>query len=209
MFDKDDNFHFFSWRKELEPKNVWNSSMPWVKMFNVEYHYSKDFATSEVLKLEDYFKLSSNVVATVQELIDPNQPCKVLIEGYSQKSKAGFDHDLVAYGTLVRLKMYSLYNSLHVIPPKSLKKMTAQIVYPKNSSGKKNKVYRNNSGIPGGSFDKFQMFEAVVDYNNNDILSQWCNEYWSDVKDRSGVPKPADDLVDSFWLTQIGINNLV
>lgn len=209
VYDKHSNFHYFSWRKDLEPNNVWNRSMPWCKMFNVEYQDYANFTAGEVTKMEDYFMLSSSVAAALDNVIDASLPCKVLIEGYSQKSRAGMDHDLVAYGTLVRLKMYSKYKSLNVIPPKSLKKFTAQLVYPNSGTGKKNIVYRNNAGIPGGSFDKFQMFEAVVDYAKKDPLSKWCVEYWSDVKDRSGVPKPADDVIDSFWLCQVGINNLV
>lgn len=219
IFDKNSNYHFFSWRKNLDPNNIWNRSMSWCNMYNVTYQTGANFTTNEVLKLEDYFKISSEIVTTIDQIIDKNLPVKVLIEGYSQKSKAGSDHDLVAYGTLVRLKLYSKYNSLNVIPPKSLKKFTAQLTYPvtpvieyaKNGKPKKPKpiVYRNNNGIPGGSFDKFQMFEAIVDYKSNDTLSKWCDINWSDIKDRAAIPKPADDLIDAFWLCEVGRNNLI
>lgn len=219
VFDKNSNYHFFSWRKNLAPDNIWNRSMPWCNMINVTYQETTSFTAGEVLKLEDYFSLSSSISSTLDKLIDPNLPVKYLMEGYSQKSKAGSDHDLVALGTLIRLKMYSKYNSLNVIPPKSLKKFAAQLVYPvtqvieydKKGKAKKPKpiVYRNNAGIPGGSFDKFQMYEAIVDYKQKDDLSKWCALNWSDIKTRSSVPKPADDLIDAFWLCEVGRNNLV
>ena len=182
--------------------------MPWCDMNNVSYQTSANFTTGEVAKLEDYLSLASDVFNKSSKFLDKTQPVKVLIEGYSQKSQ-GRDHDLVCYGTLVRLKMYSNYQSLNVVPPKSLKKFSCQLAYPQNVEGKKNKVWRNNAGIPGGSFDKFQMCQAVVDYDKSDDLSKWCKLNWPDVKDRSGIPKPADDLVDSFWLCEVGLNNLV
>lgn len=208
VFDKNSNYHFLSWRKNLAPDNIWNKSMKFVQMFNVNYQTSTNFTESEVLKLEDYLTLASDVFNKTANLLDKNLPVKVLIEGYSQKSK-GQDHDLVCYGTLIRLKMYSNYGNLNIIPPKSLKKFAAQIAYPQNVEGKKTKVWRNNDGIPGGSFDKHQMFNAIVDYNQSDLLSKWCKLNWKDIKDKSAVPKPADDLNDSFWLCEVGKLNLI
>jgi hypothetical protein len=216
IYDKNSQYHFFSWRHNLKPDNIWNASMPWCKMFDVQYQEVSSFTAGEVLKLEDYLKLASNIASVVDTIIDPNLPTKVMIEGYSQKSSAGKDHDLVGYGTLVRLKMYSKYNSLNVIPPKSLKKFSARLAYPNsailvNKKGKavKDPVFRNNVGVAGGSFDKFHMFQAIVDYKHNDALSKWCALNWTDIKTRSSIPKPADDLVDAFWLCEVGRNNLV
>jgi hypothetical protein len=196
-------FTFLSFRKELDKDNIWNQSMSFIDMYDVQYQKTETFAESEILKLEDYVGLSSKVYSTIFKLLNNNEKTLVMMEGYSQSSKAGRDHDLVAYGTLIRLKFYSNLNNLIILPPMSLKKYSAQLTYPKSAIGK-NPIYRNTEGIAGGKFTKFEMMQALIDYNNNDILTIWCKQNWSDIKKRAGIPAPANDVVDAMWLNLVG-----
>lgn len=205
VLDSTKQYHFFNWRKNLNTENVWTQSMPWCNMFNVEYRESDVFTTSENLKLQDYFALASEVFNTVTSYIDLNQPTKILIEGYSQSSKSGRDHDLVAYGTMVRLKFFAQFGDIIILPPMSLKKHAAQLTYQPDSKG----VYRNAKGIAGGKFDKFDMGQCLIDHGSADALTAWYNLHWADIKTRSAIPKPADDLCDAMWLNLVGQSNQV
>ena len=198
-----DKYTFLSFRKELDINNIWNQSMSFINMYDVQYQKSETFAESEILKLEDYVMLSSKVYDIVKGLLNPEEKTLVMMEGYSQSSKSGRDHDLVAYGTLIRLKFYSNLKNLIILPPMSLKKYSAQLTYPQSAIGK-NPVYRNDDGLAGGKFTKFEMMKALIDYNNNDLLTKWCFNNWKDIKDRSNVPTPANDLVDAMWLNLVG-----
>lgn len=195
-----DKYTFLSFRKELDINNIWNQSMSFINMYDVQYQKSETFAESEILKLEDYVMLSSKVYDTVFKLINVNEPVLVMMEGYSQSSKSGRDHDLVAYGTLIRLKFYSNFKNLVILPPMSLKKYSAQLIYQADKKG----AFRNAEGKAGGSFDKFDMLKCLMDINNNDLFTKWCLDNWSDIKDRSGLPKPSDDVTDAMLLNLVG-----
>lgn len=193
-------YTFLSFRKELDKDNIWNQSMSFIKMYDVQYQKSDTFAESEILKLEDYVMLSSKVYETVSKFLNPSEETLVMMEGYSQSSKAGRDHDLVAYGTLIRLKFYSNLKNLIILPPMSLKKYSAQLIYQADKKG----AFRNAEGKAGGSFDKFDMMQCLIDIENDDLFTKWCQNNWNDIKERSGLPKPSDDMCDAMLLNLVG-----
>ena len=59
--------------------------------------------------------------------------------------------------------------------------------------------YRNTLGLAGGSFTKTDIFLAIVENNIwNDYWTKHCKLVKSDVLGISTIPKPYEDVNDSF-----------
>lgn len=173
----------------------------------VEYRDYDSYSSGELIKLKDYDKITSMIISDIEDNIDKSQPTKIGIEGYSYSSDAGSIIDLVTFSTLLRKKLFDyISQDIIVFSPSSLKLEACKLTYPPINEGKKKEkwVYRNNEGIPGGSFTKHAMFLSIIENNNlNDNWSNLCRTLKSDIMGASKVPKPFEDINDAILLFNI------
>lgn len=85
------------------------------------------------------------------------------------------------------------------MPPKQLKKEAAATVYSADKKG----VIRNKDGKAAGSFNKWDMFQTLIDSNNHSELAIYCQKSYKLITSNKNVPKPLEDLIDAFFLNLI------
>jgi hypothetical protein len=120
---------------------------------------------------------------------------------------------LVGIGTIVRAKLYEYIpniTKMKIIAPKSLKTISCEMIYGFEmvEVGKRKKkivkqINTNNKGTKGGDFTKHDMFQAIVDYNNNYILDDFFIEKYDEIMSVKTFPKPIEDLDDAWLLKEI------
>jgi hypothetical protein len=175
----------------------------------IEYREFEDYSEGELIKLKDYDKITDDIIKDVLDNIDLSKPTKIGIEGYSFSS-TGDIIDLVTFSTLLRKKLFDLISEdITVLSPSTLKLESCKLTYPpiiKEIGGKKPRqefIWRNTIGISGGKFTKTDMFLSIVENNNlNDFWEKHCKLVKSDVLGISTIPKPYEDLNDSYLIYQ-------
>ena len=176
----------------------------------VNYRPYKDYSDGEITKLKDYDKVTDDIISDILANIDPKLPTKIGIEGFSYSSKNGDIIDLVTFSTLLRKKLFDkVSNDIMVLSPSTLKLESCRLTYPPilTEVGKKKitikEEYRNNLGIAGGKFTKTDMYMAIVE--NVDMHDHWtkhCKLVKKDILEVSTIPKPYEDINDSFLIYQ-------
>ena len=177
----------------------------------ISYRDYKDYSEGELVKLKDYDKITDNIIDDILSNIDLDKPTKVGIEGYSFGSVAGDLIDLVTFSTLLRKKLFDkISQDIFVMSPSTLKLESCKLTYPPmiKESGKKKITYkeewRNNMGIPGGSFTKREMLLSIVENENlNDFWSKHCKSVKDDLLSVSVINKPYEDSNDAYLIYQI------
>lgn len=177
----------------------------------IEYREYADYSEGELVKLKDYDKISDQMIDDILENIDPNKPTKIGIEGYSFSSGAGDIIDLVTFSTILRKKLYDeISQDITVMSPSTLKLESCKLTYPPINIGvKKEKwIYKNNIGISGGSFTKTDIYQSIVDNENyHDYWAKHCKSIKDDLLLVKSIPKPYEDINDSFVLFKYLSNN--
>ena len=178
----------------------------------IEYRDSNSYSEGELIKLKDYDKITDSIIKDIEENIDKSLPTKIGIEGYSYSSDAGAIIDLVTFSTLLRKKLFDyISKDIQVFSPSTLKLESCKLTYPPINEGKKKEkwVYKNAYGISGGNLTKHGMFMCIVDNNDlNDDWSKLCKNMKEEIMSANKVPKPFEDLNDSFLLYNILKKNL-
>jgi hypothetical protein len=178
----------------------------------INYREYENYSDGEIIKLKDYDKITDQIIKDIEDNIDKSLPTKIGIEGYSYSSDAGAIIDLVTFSTLLRKKLFDYISTdITVFSPSTLKLESCKLTYPPINEGKKKDkwVYKNSYGISGGNLTKHGMFMCIVD--NNEIKDDWsnlCKTLKDDIMGASKVPKPFEDLVDSWCLYNIVKKNL-
>lgn len=179
----------------------------YVKYEFVSYHKGKDYSEHEIIKLNDYDRISSKIVEDILSLIDSNQDTIIGIEGYSFSSKSGDIIDLVTFSTLLRKKLYNdVSKNLIILSPSTLKKESCILTYTPIDIGKKKPKleYRNREGISGGSFTKREMFKSIVENENlTDVWSNHLRSIYVEISEMKDIPKPYNDLCDAYLIGKI------
>ena len=139
----------------------------------ISYREYKDYSEGELIKLKDYDTVTDSIISDILSNIDPKKPTKVGIEGFSFGSVSGDLIDLVTFSTLLRKKLFDIVSQdIFVMSPSTLKLESCKLTYPPiiKESGKKKitykEEYRNNMGIPGGSFTKREIFYSIIENDN-------------------------------------------
>jgi hypothetical protein len=176
-----------------------------------EYRDSDEFHIQEIYKMQDFQSLANKIS---QDILDFSETGHIYVgvESYSQASSAGHLIDLVKLGTLIRDRVILNCKAVLVdFTPSNLKKQTCGLVYGWNPKGKKKITYetRNNWGLAGGNFQKHQMLEALRDFECDSPISNFVKSNYEDIHSLSKIPTPIDDLVDSYWLLKVLINEFV
>ena len=123
----------------VKKKSAFNKSglQKWYKMCEdivtyrwIEYDSeNKIFTDSEVAKIRDYDRVTDIIIEDINANIDHNKETYIMIESYSYSSNAGPLIDLVTFSTLLRIKLLSITDNVHIIPPQSLKKESCKLTY--------------------------------------------------------------------------------
>lgn len=177
----------------------------------IEYREFKDYSEGELTKLKDYDKITDQIIDDILENIDISIETKIVIEGYNFGAQVGDLVDLVTFSTLLRKKLFDkVSKDITVLSPSTLKLESCKLTYEptvKEIGGKnprKEYKWRNNLGIPGGKFTKNEMYLAIIENNEfSDYWSKHCKLMKSDITSISKIPKPYEDINDSFFLYQI------
>ncbi len=172
----------------------------------INYRSFEDYSEGELIKLKDYDKITDGIIDDILSNIDNSKPTKIGIEGYSFSSTAGDIIDLVTFSTLLRKKLFDkISQDIFVISPSTLKLESCKLTYPPiiKEIGKKKisykEEYRNNIGIPGGSFTKRDIYYSIIENNKwSDYWYNHCKSVKDDILSISMIPKPYEDINDSF-----------
>lgn len=208
-----EKYYFLSYlNKNSKVTKKWvNKTEEFVSITYKDYRKSDEFHIQEIYKIQDFQSLADMISS------DINKYCKygkiyVGVESYSQGSAAGHLIDLVKIGTLIRDRIIINCKAMLIdYTPSNLKKQTCGLTYGWSAKGKKVIKYetRNSWGLAGGHFQKHQMLEALKDYKCESSLSKFVKSNYEDIKSMTKIPSPIDDLVDSYWLLQLLMNDLV
>lgn len=191
---QNNEWHHYSFFNNYKKNNKWCKQIdPFVNFCKIDYEKNDNFSKNEVLKLKQYSEISKNIAEILKPYLNDSV---VKIESYSQGSKYGRYQDLVTFGTLVRAEILKYTDNIEIIAPKELKKLTANKIYPKDKKG----MARNNEGKAGGSFTKWDMFQAVLDLNEDNPITVYCKDNEEEIKKLKNVPKPLEDLIDAYFL---------
>ena len=199
---KDGKYSFYNYTNN-KPKYKWIREVNDCVNFQFhEYSNNDDFSESEIDKIDIYDIVTNKVVFDVNNLIGKRET-KIFIEGYSYSAQAGRLIDLVAFSTLLRYKLHKLNNvTLYFIPPSSLKKYVAAMVYKPDKKG----MYRNDNGKAGGSFDKRDMMVSLLKLDIDELYFNYLKDRKEDLLRPKNIPKPFDDINDSLLLCIHGQN---
>ncbi len=198
----EDNDKEYYYNYNTKPINKWGKIIsPICTHVNVYYSEHEEYSESEYHKVVDY---TNSVGKMMNDFGDKIPGSKIGMEGYSYASAAGPLIDLVTLGSALR--HYTIVRNPHTISikaPMTVKVETCRIAY--NILSKK--VYRNLDGIAGGSFTKHQMLESLIYYNehktNKSPLYKLLNPYADELLHLNKIPKPIEDIVDSYWVKEI------
>ena len=176
----------------------------------IEYREFADYSEGELVKLKDYDLITDNIIKDILDNIDPSQPTKIGIEGYSFSSDAGAIIDLVTFSTILRKKLYDKVSSdIFVMSPSTLKLESCKLTYQpivKEIGGKKPRteyIWKNKIGIPGGSFTKNDMYLTIIDNESNDYWTKHCKSIKGDMLSVKLINKPYEDVNDAYLIYQI------
>lgn len=177
---------------------------------NYRFHSQATFENykdEQINKLNLYNYVSKQILKDIDNNIDKSKKTKVFIEGYSYGSSQGNLIDLVSFGTLVREKILIMTDDITIVSPNTLKLETCKMVYKpieKITGRKRNKIkyiYKNDIGIPGGSFQKNHMAKAISDSAWKDNWAIHLKEIFPEFS--SKIPKPQEDINDAYLLYRL------
>jgi hypothetical protein len=177
----------------------------------IEYREFEDYSEGELTKLKDYDKITDKIIDDIILNIDPTEETKIGIEGYNFGAQVGDLIDLVTFSTLLRKKLFDqVSEDIWVMSPSTLKLEACKFSYEpirKETGIKKIKIveeWRNKLGIPGGKFQKPDMFRAIIE--NEKLYDYWfnhCKLVKDDILSVSTTPKPYEDVDDAYLIYQI------
>jgi hypothetical protein len=210
----DDTFKMFNYCRESSAfgktgiKKWFKLAEQYVTYKFIEYRKFEDYSEGELIKLKDYDKITDGIIKDILDNIDTTKPTKIGIEGYSFSSTAGDIIDLVTFSTLLRKKLFDkISEDITVLSPSTLKLESCKLTYPpiiKEIGGKKPRqefIWRNTMGISGGKFTKTEMFLSIVENQIwDDYWTKHCKLSKSDILGVNTIPKPYEDLNDSFLI---------
>ena len=177
----------------------------------IEYRNFDGYSEGELVKLKDYDKITDQIISDILESINPEIPTKVGIEGYNFGAQVGDLIDLVTFSTLLRKKLFDrVSEDITVLSPSTLKLESCKLSYEpirKETGIKKIKIveeWRNKLGIPGGKFQKPDMFRAIIENEKlDDYWSKHCRLVKDDILSVSTTPKPYEDVDDAYLIYRI------
>ena len=194
--------------------NIWiKDTSPFINFRHITYNYSneKDYSKSEMLKLTEFDQITDLIIDDIFDNIKILDSVRIGIEGYSYNSK-GPVFDLIEFTSFLKYKLMNKmgkFSTIQIIAPLTLKGECCRMVYEPRIELKGKRIikeilhYENNNGKSSNNFDKWDMFHALLDSNIDMELKDWCKEYKEHITKNKDVPKPLDDIIDSWFLKEI------
>lgn len=217
VVSSDDSFKIYNYCRESKVYGK-KGITKWFKLAEefveykfIEYREFEDYSEGELTKLKDYDKITDQIIDDILINIDPTQETKIGIEGYNFGAQVGDLIDLVTFSTLLRKKLFDqVSEDIWVMSPSTLKLESCKLSYEpirKETGIKKIKIveeWRNKLGIPGGKFQKPDMFRAIIENEKlNDYWSKHCRLVKDDILSVNTTPKPYEDVDDAYLIYQI------
>jgi hypothetical protein len=184
----------------------------------IEYHFidydiPTNYSKKEVYKIQVYSEIASSIASLVKESIKQKtqkqgfeEKLFTSLESYSYSSSSGPLIDLVTLGTLIRRELLDLTipECFETYAPASLKLEAAKLTYPPTPKGKKLE-YRNQQGVSGGDFNKFDIYKALIENPSlsQDSWIQFLLVHRDEIFETRSVPKPIEDINDAKMLYEI------
>jgi len=172
----------------------------------ISYTYKdiNNYTESEIMKLREFDHVTDLIFNKVIGNINKSEKTIIAVEGYNYGLRnTNSIIDIVTFSTLLRLKLLAIpkLEKLIIVSPTTVKSMACEMAYgyTLTKTGKKI-INKNLNGISGGKFDKKQMMESLIYMNSGDKLSMLLNKYKEDLLKLKMVPKPWDDICDSYWI---------
>lgn len=217
VVSSDDSFKIYNYCRESKVYGK-KGITKWFKLAEefveykfIEYREFEDYSEGELTKLKDYDKITDQIIDDILLNIDPTKETKIGIEGYNFGAQVGDLIDLVTFSTLLRKKLFDqVSEDIWVMSPSTLKLESCKLSYEpirKETGIKKIKIveeWRNKLGIPGGKFQKPDMFRAIIENEKlNDYWSKHCRLVKDDILSVNTTPKPYEDVDDAYLIYQI------
>ena len=195
---RNSHYQYFSFFKDFKENNKWCKDLSPFVQFSVlnKFLSVEDFSENEMLKFNQYLELAKNIETVLLPYLSN---AEIRIESYSQGSKNGKFQDLITFGTLLRYRLLRHCPHITSVPPKQLKKEAAKLVYMPDKKG----IIRNKDGKAAGSFNKWDMFQTLIDSNIHNELATYCQKRYKLITANKNVPKPIEDLIDALFLNLI------
>lgn len=217
VVSSDDSFKIYNYCRESKVYGK-KGITKWFKLAEefveykfIEYREFEDYSEGELTKLKDYDKITDQIIDDILLNIDPTKETKIGIEGYNFGAQVGDLIDLVTFSTLLRKKLFDqVSEDIWVMSPSTLKLESCKLSYEpirKETGIKKIKIveeWRNKLGIPGGKFQKPDMFRAIIENEKlNDYWLKHCRLVKNDILSVNTTPKPYEDVNDAYLIYQI------
>lgn len=176
--------HFFSfvpnYRKELSGFKTHNLISDLVHIVSYKKESSsKDSIEDQSIKLSNADILSYHIMSAIKPYVKVIP--EIRIEGFSFGSKGNSFIDLITYNTFLKVKMIQEWgHCISVISPKTNKKL-----------------FTGN-----GNASKCDMLRKFIEKNDGPLQEKLI-EIGLNKEGEFTIPKPVDDLVDSWALTEI------
>jgi len=183
----------------------------YIEIHDLNYKTKKgSYQETELLKLIEYDNTTDIICNIIISNIKNLKNSIIGIESYSYGSNYGDIIDLVTFSTLLRKKIKDkISDNIIIIPPSTLKLLSAKLTYPTIIENKKEK-YKNYQGISGGNFTKREMFLSIIEnVNIDDDYSNFLRSIEDDILSLSQIKKPIEDCNDSYLIYQILKNKLI
>lgn len=208
-----DNIKLFNYTATKEEYKWIKYVKDYINFRFIEYENFEDYSTLEIYKLKKYNEVTDLIIKDMLENLNLNEEIQVNIEGYSFSSNAGNSIlDIVAYSTMLRLKIYEkITKNINIFSPKTVKVQTCLKIYgylppPIGKKGqplKDPKITCNKEGVKGGDWDKQEMYKAIIDGNIKNPLYAYLVENKDVLLEMKKIPKPFDDVIDSIHIMNL------
>jgi hypothetical protein len=188
------------------------------EFINYTHGEIKDYSEKEIIKLREFDHVTDIIYNKIYGNIDKTQKTYIAIEGYNYGlQNTSSIIDVVCFSTLLRFKLLNIPNleQILILSPKSIKSKVCSMTYGTTTIEKINKkgvkkitttINQSPDNITGGKFDKKDMMKALIDLNIDDTLTRLLNRYKDELLKMKNVPKPFDDICDSYWILKIFSN---
>jgi len=212
--DNNNKIKLYSYTTKKD-NNIWiTETSDFINYRFIDYKYPDeiDYSKREIIKLKEFNEITSIIFNDILDNINILDNIQISIEGYSYNSSKGPIIDIVEFSTMLKYKLLTQlkgYVQINIVSPLTLKLETCKKIYKPRIELKGKKVikeilhYENNNGKQATKFDKRDMFLCYLDSDIKHELKDYIDYNQEKILKLKDIPKPFDDIIDSFWLCKM------